>query len=180
MIRRIIYLSVLWKFQDSIITGIHDVGAVVLFTFGGFYFWIQTIMTYLMKPYDVYSSCLCHLRLILTTTISLCSIAFFTASAYGYKQFLQNSHNHDIGQWRPGDGGYELHIIGNMCEWLTLFAFVGMSLTFVREFQQVSIEVKCKEKTPRVFATYSELNEYASLKLNSEERHFSDDEQNTP
>ena len=73
-----------------------------------------------------------------------------------------------------------LHIIGNMCEWLTLLAFVGLSLTFVREFQEVSIEVKCKERMSYAFPKLSELNEYASLKLNSEERHFLDEEQTTP
>ena len=73
-----------------------------------------------------------------------------------------------------------LHFIGNVCEWITLFAFVGMSLTFVREFQEVSIQIKCKEKKPRVVSSYTELSEYASLKLNSEERHFSDEDQSLP
>ena len=161
-------------------TEIHDAGAVLLFTFGGFYFWIQTILGYLMKPYGVYSSCICHLRLVLTTTISLCSITFFTASAYGYKRFVHNNHNHIIGQWRPGDGGYVFHFIGNLCEWLALFAFVGMSLSFVGEFQEVSIQVKCKEKKPYIISTYDELSEYATLKLNSEERYLSDEEQTEP
>ena len=131
-----------------------------------------------MKPYGIYSSCLCHTRLILTTTISLCSIAFFTASTYGHEQFMQSNHNHGISQWRPGDGGYSLHLIANLCEWITLFAFVIMSLTFVCEFQGVSIEIKCTEKKPYVISTHNEFSEYSSLKLNSEERNFSDDDQN--
>lgn len=129
-----------------------------------------------MRPYGVYSSRLCHVRLALTATISICTIAFFTASAYGYKKFVLNSHNHLIAQWRPRDGGYALHFAGNLCEWITLFAFVGLSLSFVGEFQEVSAQVKFKEKRSYITSTYEELNEYSTLRLNSLERNFQEED----
>ncbi len=157
---------------------IHDSGAVLLFTFGSFYFWIQTILSYMMRPYGVYSSCVCHLRLALTSTITLSSVAFFTASTYGYQAFVKRSHHHRIDHWMAGDGGYALHILSNTAEWLSLFAFLGMSLSFFNEFQAVMMSVECREKRPKVISAYDELNEYSSLKLNTEERCMSEEEIN--
>lgn len=156
---------------------IHDTGAVLLFTFGGFYFWIQTTMSYLMRPYGIYTALLCHLRIALTTIITLCSIFFFTATAYGYQEFVKNNHNHKITRWMPGDGGYVLHVLGNAAEWLALFAFVGLSLSFFSEFQCVKMLVECREIRPHIISAYDELSEYATLKLSAEERYISDDEQ---
>ena len=148
---------------------VHDAGAVLLFTFGGFYFWIQTILGYLMRPYGIYSGCICHLRLIMTTTITLCSIIFFTGSAYGYEEFAKHNHHHTISQWMPADGGYAFHVVGNTAEWLALFSFVGMSLSYYSEFEGVSITVTCREKQMNPVSPADALSEYAPLRFSFED-----------
>lgn len=157
---------------------VHDSGAVLLFTFGSFYFWIQTILSYMMRPYGVYTSCICHLRLALTTIITLCSIAFFTASTYGYQAFVKKNHHHHIDHWMASDGGYVLHVLSNTAEWISLFSILGLTLSFFGEFQAVSMSVECKEKRPRVISAYDEFDEYSSLKMNTEQRCLSEEEIN--
>eukprot|EP00795_Rhopilema_esculentum_P000407 gene407-10074_t len=155
--------------KDRALVSVHDAGAVLLFTFGGFYFWIQTILGYLMRPYGIYSGCICHLRLIMTTTITLCSIIFFTGSAYGYEQFAKHNHHHTISQWMPADGGYAFHVVGNTAEWLALFSFVGMSLSYYSEFEGVSITVTCREKQMNPVSPADALSEYAPLRFSFED-----------
>eukprot|EP00794_Sanderia_malayensis_P006973 gene6973-7758_t len=158
---------------------VHDSGAVLLFTFGGFYFWIQTILTFKMRSHGVYTSCICHLRLALTVLITISSVTFFTASTYGYQAFIKNNrHHHHIDHWMKGDGGYFLHVLSNTAEWVSLFSFLGLALSFFNEFQAVVMSVECHEKRPNVISAYDELNEYSTLKMNSEERCMSEEELN--
>ena len=157
---------------------VHDTGAILLFGFGVLYFWVQTFISYKMRTHGIYSTRLCHLRLALTTIVTLCAIVFFTAAAYGWILFQQENHNHSVNQWMPGDGGYSLHVLSNSAEWLALVAFLCLSLTFFGEFQKVNLSVECREKSPTIISAYDGLSEYSTLKMHSEDRYVSDEECN--
>lgn len=44
--------------------------------------------------------------------------------------------------WNPEDKGYVLHMITTAAEWSMSFSFFGFFLTYIRDFQKISLRVE--------------------------------------
>ena len=134
---------------------VHDFGSILLFAGGAFYFWAQTILTYHFSKAGLNSTCMFVFRLAITVLMTICGIVFFVAEIPAYKQFLLSGTNRTIQQWRPEDGGYTLHVLSNVCEWVGASCFTIVISTFYGEFQKISLSVNCSLDGYQGLAKYS-------------------------
>ncbi|MCV4690724.1 hypothetical protein OFC38_31725, partial [Escherichia coli] len=44
--------------------------------------------------------------------------------------------------WNPEDKGYVLHIVTTAAEWSMSFSFFGFFLTYIRDFQKITLRVE--------------------------------------
>ncbi|XP_006233185.1 DNA damage-regulated autophagy modulator protein 2 isoform X1 [Rattus norvegicus] len=100
-------LSLVANFQKSALFIVHVCGAVLAFSMGSFYMFVQTILSYQMQP-KIHSKQVFWVRLLLVI-------------------------------WC---GGYVLHIVTTAAEWSMSFSFFGFFLTYIRDFQKITLRVE--------------------------------------
>ncbi|GLG96224.1 DNA damage-regulated autophagy modulator protein 2 [Gryllus bimaculatus] len=138
-------LSFVANFQETNVITVHLTGAFMCFGFGTLYFWVQAICSYYMQPL-ANSIFVAHLRLALAM---ICSVFFILLSITGVISHLQ-FHGANPRKWYPVDGGWELHVISTVSEWIVAIAFCIFILSFSQEFQSLSMEAKIVLLTERV------------------------------
>ncbi|KFW63074.1 DNA damage-regulated autophagy modulator protein 2 [Pygoscelis adeliae] len=116
---------------------IHVVGACLTFGVGAIYMVVQTVLSYLMQP-EVHSKDIFWIRL--TMLLWCCSsiVSMFVSSVVLYSglygtNLVQKLH------WDPQENGYTAHIISTVSEWSLAFSFLGFFLTYIRDFQKISL-----------------------------------------
>ena len=116
---------------------VHLVGATILFVFGNIYVWFQVVISFLMKRLGLISLCLTTTRLILALLSSISFVVTFAmVSSAGRK-------NHDDNlRWNSGDPGYKEHVIGDAFEWVMVFSFLLVFLTFTKELDQIRLQIR--------------------------------------
>ena len=50
-----------------------------------------------------------------------------------------------MAKWKPKDGGYTFHVINTAQEWITVLGLAMYAVSFYKEFQNFSVEVRCVE-----------------------------------
>lgn len=100
-------LSLVANFQKSTLFIVHVCGAVLAFSMGSFYMFVQTILSYQMQP-KIHSKQVFWVRLLLVI-------------------------------WC---GGYVLHLVTTAAEWSMSFSFFGFFLTYIRDFQKITLRVE--------------------------------------
>jgi hypothetical protein len=133
-------LSIVANFQEMNMRPIHWVGAIVCFSCGLMYCGLQTWMSYRMHPL-VNTRAVAHYRLALTC-IMFCS--FVTALVLG-PIAISHFHGPDRSRWRPEDGGYYMHMIAAINEWITAFCLNFFLLSYTREMLKISVS------SPKIF-----------------------------
>lgn len=130
-------LSFVANFQETNVITVHLTGAFMCFGFGTLYFWVQAICSYYMQPL-ANSISVAHLRL---TLAMICTVFFILLSITGVISHLQ-FHGTNPRKWYPADGGWELHVVSTISEWIVAVAFCIFIFSFSWEFQTLDIEVK--------------------------------------
>ncbi|KAM4873162.1 DNA damage-regulated autophagy modulator protein 2 isoform 2-T4 [Thomomys bottae] len=107
---------------------------------GSLYMFVQTILSYQMQP-KFHSKQIFWIRLLLLIWCVVSALSMLTCSSI--------LHNGDFGtdtdqklHWNPEDKGYVLHLITTAAEWSMSFSFLGFYLTYVRDFQKISLRVE--------------------------------------
>lgn len=145
---------------------IHDSGAVVMFVFAAFYFWLQTHITYKVAQYGAYSAWLCYLRVTLSFLMTASATLYFVSSVVSFHFYNKGKHYHSVALWGPEDDGYILHVISNAAEWFSFLLMTLFAVTYFDEFQQVILIIDCQEKSPAIIS-YDGIGDYSSLKMSS-------------
>ncbi|XP_005663616.1 DNA damage-regulated autophagy modulator protein 2 isoform X2 [Phacochoerus africanus] len=81
------------------------------------------------------------IRLLLVIWCGVSALIMLTCSSLLYS----SSFGTDIVQklhWNPEDKGYALHMITAAAEWSMSFSFFGFFLTYIRDFQKISLRVE--------------------------------------
>lgn len=128
-------LSIVANFQELQLFTIHMIGAFSAFGFGLIYCAIQTKLSYYMYPIVKSGLVLARCRLALTI---LLAITFISSSIFGPIS-IKYFHGTDTTNWKPTDGGYLLHVISSICEWISAMAIDFFILSFAHEFKFMSI-----------------------------------------
>ena len=125
---------------------VHDVGTALLLVSGLVYYWFQTVISYHTITVGLNTKCMFVFRL------AVCCIMTFTGVGYPFlKWFSYTKFTGDEGveHWKPKDGGYALHVIGNAGEWIACLSLAMYAVSFYKEFQKFSVEVCCVENDER-------------------------------
>ena len=145
---------------------IHDSGAVVMFVFAAFYFWLQTHISYKVAQYGAYSPWLCYLRLTLSLLMTASATLYFVSSIVSFHFYNNGTHYHSVALWGPETDGYILHVISNAAEWFSFLLMILFAVTYFDEFQQVILIIDCQKKSPTIIS-YDGIGDYSSLKMSS-------------
>ncbi|XP_012880055.1 PREDICTED: DNA damage-regulated autophagy modulator protein 2 [Dipodomys ordii] len=126
--------------QKTTIFVVHETGAVVTFSMGSLYMFVQTILSYKMQP-KIHSKQIFWIRLLLVIWCGVSALSMLTSSVILYSgdfgiDIYQKLH------WNSEDKGYVLHLVTTAAEWSMSFSFLGFFLTYVRDFQKISLRVE--------------------------------------
>uniref|UniRef100_A0A8C3VMT2 DNA damage regulated autophagy modulator 2 n=1 Tax=Catagonus wagneri TaxID=51154 RepID=A0A8C3VMT2_9CETA len=133
-------LSVVANFQKTTFFAVHVCGAILTFGMGSLYMFVQTILSYQMQP-KIHGKQVFWIRLLLVIWCGVSALSMLTCSSLLYS----GSFGADIVQklhWNPEDKGYALHMITTAAEWSMSFSFFGFFLTYIRDFQKISLRVE--------------------------------------
>ncbi|XP_004699251.1 DNA damage-regulated autophagy modulator protein 2 [Echinops telfairi] len=133
-------LCVVANFQKTTLFAAHVSGAILAFGLGSLYMFVQTILSYQMQP-RVHGKQVFWVRLLLVVWCAVSACSMLTCSALLYS----GSFGSDVVQklhWNPEDKGYALHLITTAAEWSMSLSFFGFFLTYIRDFQKISLRVE--------------------------------------
>ncbi|NXP54859.1 DRAM2 protein, partial [Heliornis fulica] len=156
-------LCIIANFQKCMLYCIYVVGAILTFGVGAIYVLVQTILSYLMQP-AVHSKAIFWIRL--TVLLWCCSSIFsmFVSSVVLYNGLYGTNLEQKL-HWDSQEKGYTAHLIITVSEWSLAFSFLSFFLTYIRDFQKVSLrtEVILHGQTLPITAPSSEAEEKALL-----------------
>ncbi|XP_069829548.1 DNA damage-regulated autophagy modulator protein 1 isoform X2 [Dendropsophus ebraccatus] len=124
-------MGIVASFQETSVTAVHDVGALLTFICGVAYIFLQSLITFKACP-QWSNKGICYIRM----TISVISvIAIFPmiicASFDGMKMY----------HCEAGEEPSPYHQASAACEWIVAFGFVTFFLTYIKEFQAISLKI---------------------------------------
>jgi ABC-type branched-subunit amino acid transport system permease subunit len=90
-----------------------------------------------MKRFGLVTSRVCIARTVFSVVSTLSLITFFILTSYAARLWDGNKL-----YWHSDDPGYTVHVIGNAFEWLLVFNFLFLMLTFTKELCNSKLEVK--------------------------------------
>ncbi|XP_029017085.1 DNA damage-regulated autophagy modulator protein 1 [Betta splendens] len=118
-------------FQETAVTIVHDIGALIFFVSGVIYTILQTVISYQAYPYGS-SLSVCRARLAVCIIAALAFIPT-VACAQFVKQTVLHRHTRDK--------DYVLHLISAVFEWINAFSFVCFFLTYIDDFKVFTLQV---------------------------------------
>ncbi|XP_032077685.1 DNA damage-regulated autophagy modulator protein 1 isoform X1 [Thamnophis elegans] len=124
-------LGIVASFQELAVPAVHDGGALLAFVSGALYILLQTIISYKSRP-RWSTPCVCHTRLFLSIMTWVAVIPMIACAS------LISITKID---WNPGEKDYVYHFVSAICEWTVAFGFVFFFLTYIRDFQEVTIQI---------------------------------------
>lgn len=127
-------MTVIANFQETAALSVHFVGALLFFGGGTIYFWLQALCTFYLHPLG-YSTRLTHIRTVLSIVATLTFITALTTGILSRIIFKGTNPQ----KWHKKDGGFELHLISSVTEWICAGAFVLYIFTFTGEFKDIKI-----------------------------------------
>lgn len=132
--------SLVANFQKTALFVVHVSGGVLSFGMGSFYMLVQTILSYLMQP-KIHGKQIFWIRLLLLIWCGVSVLSMLTCSSLLYSgdfgtDIVQKLH------WNPKEKGYVLHMVTTAAEWSMSFSFFGFFLTYIRDFQKISLRVE--------------------------------------
>ncbi|XP_050299806.1 DNA damage-regulated autophagy modulator protein 2-like [Anthonomus grandis grandis] len=128
-------LMVVANFQETNAFLVHWIGAIFCFFGGSIYLCIQSLIYIKISPV-IGQRKLTLVRIVLSI-VSLVAFLVFQITAFlAYGQFTGN----DITKWHEEDGGFKLHQISTISEWIVAFCIMTYISLFKEEFQNIVVQ----------------------------------------
>ncbi|KAA8580297.1 DNA damage-regulated autophagy modulator protein 1 [Etheostoma spectabile] len=124
-------MCVVATFQETTVTVVHDIGALVFFLSGIAYITLQSVISYYVYPFGS-SLGVCRARSGIAT---LAILAFFPTVICAY--FVKQTTLHRD----TGDKDYPFHVASAVCEWTVAFSFICFFLTYIEDFKLFTLRV---------------------------------------
>ncbi|NXL85384.1 DRAM2 protein, partial [Alectura lathami] len=144
-------LCIIANFQKCILYYIHVAGACLTFGVGAVYMLLQTVLSYLMQP-RVHSRAIFWVRLSVLLW-SGCSMASMFVSSVVLYSGLYGTNLVQKLHWDPHEKGYAAHIVSTVSEWSLAFSFLSFFLTYIRDFQKISLRAVVSLHGPTLYNT---------------------------
>ncbi|XP_066583529.1 DNA damage-regulated autophagy modulator protein 2-like isoform X2 [Prorops nasuta] len=155
-------LSMVANFQETSVIVVHLIGAMLCFGGGTAYFWTQAICSFYLHPFGC-SLKLAHIRTAISTFCSVCFVVGLSTGIFARMAFKGVNPR----KWYKEDGGWGLHVISTVTEWICAIAFCLYILTFTDDFKDIRLlhpKVTCNS------VQVTSLNETGDATENEEER----------
>lgn len=125
-------MCIVATFQETLVTAVHDIGAILFFVSGVLYIILQSVISFRAYPFGS-SICVCRVRVGIAI---LAVLAFFPTliCAFYVKQTTLHRDKEDE--------DYPFHVASAVCEWIVAFSFICFFLTYIDDFKLFTLRVK--------------------------------------
>ncbi len=106
---------------------------------------IHTYLSWKMVRCGVNTRKLCTMRIILTFNAIVAFMVCIAARYLASKQW-KSASGHNQRHWDKDDGGYQMHIVSSITEWITAFHILAFFLTFCGEFEKITFDFRVKRR----------------------------------
>ncbi|XP_038243235.1 DNA damage-regulated autophagy modulator protein 1 isoform X1 [Dermochelys coriacea] len=124
-------MGIVANFQELSVPSVHDGGALVAFGSGVVYITLQSVISFKSCP-QWNSHCTCYIRMVISIVSCIAVIPMIACAS------LISITKID---WIPGEKDYIYHFVSAICEWTVAFSFIIFFLTFIRDFQGVTLKI---------------------------------------
>ncbi|KAM6895670.1 DNA damage-regulated autophagy modulator protein 1 [Xenentodon cancila] len=144
-------MCIVATFQETTVTLVHDLGALMFFISGVLYIILQSAISFQAYPFGS-SLSVCRARLAIGV---IATAAFFPTviCAFFVKQTTLHRHT--------DDKDYPFHVASAVCEWVVAFSFICFFLTYIHDFK-VSIRHRLNSNQLRLFLYLLKFPSYLS------------------
>ncbi|KDR23378.1 DNA damage-regulated autophagy modulator protein 2, partial [Zootermopsis nevadensis] len=129
-------MDIVANFQESNVIVVHLLGAILCFGAGTIYFSLQLWISY--KVPGLTSKRLLLTRAILVGICILTTISTVVTATLALSEYRGSTNNPQ--KWNPEDGGWELHLVSTISEWILVITYCILILSFVPEFYDLEFE----------------------------------------
>ncbi|XP_041833788.1 DNA damage-regulated autophagy modulator protein 1 [Melanotaenia boesemani] len=129
-------MCIVATFQETAVTLVHDLGALVFFISGILYTILQSVISFNAYPYGS-SKTVCGIRLGVAV---FAAVALFPTVICAFFVKQTTLHRH------AEDKDYPYHVASAVCEWIVAFSFVCFFLTYIDDFKMFTLRVKAEYK----------------------------------
>ncbi|XP_026640300.1 DNA damage-regulated autophagy modulator protein 1 [Microtus ochrogaster] len=110
---------------------VHDAGALLAFVCGVVYTFLQSVISYKSCPqWNSYTTC--HVRMVISAISCVAVIPMIACASLISITKLE---------WNPKEKDYVFHVVSAICEWIVAFGFIFYFLTFIQDFQSVTLRI---------------------------------------
>lgn len=142
-------LCIVANFQKTTFIAMHIIGACLTFGLGMLYILVQTIISYKMQPH-IHGKGIFWIRLVVFVWCASSVVSMFISSV----ALNVDLHGADLAKklhWDIHEKGYTLHIISTISEWSLAFSFNSYFLTYIQDFQKISLHVDVNLSGPDLY-----------------------------
>ncbi|XP_016078639.1 PREDICTED: DNA damage-regulated autophagy modulator protein 1 [Miniopterus natalensis] len=124
-------MGIVANFQELAVPVVHDGGALLAFVCGVVYTLLQSIISYKSCP-QWNSLSTCRVRMTISFISCAAVIPMITCASLISITKLE---------WNPKEKDYAYHVVSAICEWTVAFGFIFYFLTFIHDFQSVTLRI---------------------------------------
>ncbi|KAM6153030.1 DNA damage-regulated autophagy modulator protein 1 isoform 2-T2 [Erethizon dorsatum] len=124
-------MGIVANFQELAVPTVHDGGALLAFVCGVLYTLLQSVISYKSCP-QWNSLSICHTRMAISTVSCAAVVPMIACASLISITKLE---------WNPKEKDYVYHMVSAVCEWTVAFGFIFYFLTFIRDFQNVTLRI---------------------------------------
>ncbi|KAM9071390.1 DNA damage-regulated autophagy modulator protein 1 [Balaenoptera ricei] len=124
-------MGIVANFQELAVPVVHDGGALLAFVCGVVYTLLQSIISYKSCP-QWNSLSTCRIRMAISAVSSAAVIPMIACASLISITKLE---------WNPKEKDYVYHVVSAICEWTVAFGFIFYFLTFIYDFQSVTLRI---------------------------------------
>ncbi|XP_053099352.1 DNA damage-regulated autophagy modulator protein 2 isoform X2 [Hemicordylus capensis] len=148
-------LCIIANFQKSTLISMHIIGACLTFGIGAFYILVQTILSYQMQP-AIHGKGIFWIRLTVLLWCASSIVSMFISSVILYSGLYGTGLVQKL-HWNPQTKGYTAHIISTISEWSLAFSFLTFFLTYIRDFQKISLRTEALLDGHHLYYTHQQF-----------------------
>ncbi|XP_038414774.1 DNA damage-regulated autophagy modulator protein 1 isoform X3 [Canis lupus familiaris] len=124
-------MGIVANFQELAVPVVHDGGALLAFVCGVGYTLLQSIISYKSCP-QWNSMSTCHVRMAISAVSCAAVVPMIACASLISITKLE---------WNPKEKDYVYHVVSAICEWTVAFGFIFYFLTFIHDFQGVTLRI---------------------------------------
>ncbi|KAK7813698.1 hypothetical protein U0070_001404 [Myodes glareolus] len=124
-------MGIVANFQELAMPVVHDAGALLAFVCGVVYTFLQSVISYKSCP-QWNSHTTCHVRMVISAISCIAVIPMIACASLISITKLE---------WNPKEKDYVYHVVSAICEWIVAFGFIFYFLTFIQDFQSVTLRI---------------------------------------